>query len=59
MEKFVLIDGNNIVFRSYYALPRLSNFEGVISNGVFGFCNILVIYFFVYYSDSDNRLSCV
>lgn len=42
MEKFVIIDGNNIIFRSYYALPRLANFEGVVSNGVFGFCNILV-----------------
>lgn len=42
MEKFVIIDGNNIMFRSYYALPRLSNFEGVVSNGVFGFCNVLV-----------------
>ncbi len=42
MEKFVIIDGNNITFRSYYALPRLANFEGVVSNGVFGFCNILI-----------------
>ena len=42
MEKFVIIDGNNILFRSYYALPRLTNFEGVVSNGVFGFCNVLV-----------------
>lgn len=42
MEKFVIIDGNNIMFRSYYALPKLANFEGVVSNGVFGFCNILV-----------------
>lgn len=42
MDKFVIIDGNNILFRSYYALPRLTNFEGVVSNGVFGFCNVLV-----------------
>lgn len=42
MEKFVIIDGNNIMFRSYYALPRLTNVEGIVSNGVFGFCNILV-----------------
>ena len=42
MDKFVIIDGNNIVFRSYYALPRLTNFDGVVSNGVFGFCNVLV-----------------
>lgn len=42
MKKFVIIDGNNICFRSFYALPMLSNFEGVISNAVFGFANTLV-----------------
>ncbi len=42
MKKFVIIDGNNICFRSYYALPPLQNFEGVVSNAVFGFANTLV-----------------
>ncbi len=41
MKKFVIIDGNNICFRSFYALPMLQNFEGVISNAVFGFANTL------------------
>lgn len=38
----MIIDGNSLINRAYYALPRLSNFDGVVSNGVFGFCNILV-----------------
>ena len=42
MKKFVIIDGNNICFRSFYALPMLQNFDGVISNAVFGFANTLV-----------------
>ena len=42
MDKFLIIDGNNLLFRAYYALPPLTNFQGEISNGVFGFCNMLV-----------------
>ena len=42
MEKFVIIDGNNLMFRAFYALPQLSNFDGEISNAVFGFTNMLV-----------------
>ena len=41
-KKFVIIDGNNICFRSFYALPMLQNFDGAISNAVFGFANTLV-----------------
>ena len=37
MEKFVIIDGNNLMFRAFYALPQLANFDGEISNAVFGF----------------------
>lgn len=42
MEKFVIIDGNNLMFRAFYALPQLANFDGEISNAVFGFTNMLV-----------------
>ena len=41
MEKFVIIDGNNLMFRAFYALPQLTNFKGEISNAVFGFTNML------------------
>ena len=27
MEKFVIIDGNNLMFRAFYALPQLANFD--------------------------------
>lgn len=42
MEKFVIIDGNNLMYRAFFALPQLSNFDGEISNAVFGFTNMLV-----------------
>ena len=42
MEKFVIIDGNNLMFRAFYALPPLTNFDGEVSNAVFGFTNMLV-----------------
>ncbi len=42
MDKFVIIDGNNLMFRAFYALPQMANFDGDISNGVFGFTNMLV-----------------
>ena len=42
MEKFVIIDGNSLINRAFYALPQLANSEGVVSNGVFGFTTILV-----------------
>lgn len=41
-DKLLIIDGNSLAFRAYFALPPLSNFEGVVSNAVFGFCNMLV-----------------
>ena len=42
MDKFVIIDGNNLIFRAFYALPQLANQDGEISNAVFGFTNMLV-----------------
>ncbi len=42
MEKIVLIDGNSILNRAYYALPALVNREGKNVNAVLGFLNILL-----------------
>ena len=42
MEKFVIVDGNNLMFRAFYALPQLANFQGEISNAVFGFSNMII-----------------
>lgn len=41
-DKLLIIDGNSLAFRAFYALPQLTNYEGVVSNAVFGFCNMLV-----------------
>ena len=41
-DKLLIIDGNSLAFRAYYALPPLANFDGVVSNAVFGFCNMLI-----------------
>jgi DNA polymerase-1 len=40
--KLVLIDGNSIAFRAFYALPLLSNASGVYTNAVYGFTMMLM-----------------
>ena len=40
-KKVMLIDGNSIVNRAYYGVPLLSNSEGLYTNAVYGFLNIL------------------
>jgi DNA polymerase I len=42
MKKFIVIDGNSLINRAFYALPLLTNSEGEYSNAVYGFCNMLV-----------------
>lgn len=41
MEKTVLIDGHSIIHRAYYGIPDLTNSEGLHTNAVYGFLNIL------------------
>ena len=40
-EKIVLIDGHSILNRAFFGLPLLSNSEGIHTNAVLGFLNIL------------------
>ena len=40
-EKIVLIDGHSILNRAFYGLPDLTNAEGLHTNAVYGFLNIL------------------
>ena len=40
-EKIVLIDGHSILNRAFYGIPLLSNGEGLHTNAVYGFLNIL------------------
>ena len=42
MEKFVIIDGNSLANRAFYAMPYLSNRSKQPSGAVFGFANLLV-----------------
>lgn len=41
-SKFIIIDGNNLAFRAFYALPPLTNFEGIPCNAIFGFTKMLI-----------------
>lgn len=41
-KKLVLIDGNSILFRAFYALPLLHNDKGVYTNAIYGFTNMLL-----------------
>jgi len=41
MPKFILIDGNSLMNRAFYALPPLTNQSGFQTNGIFGFLNML------------------
>ena len=40
-KKLVLIDGHSILNRAFYGLPLLSNAQGLHTNAVYGFLNIL------------------
>ena len=45
MEKIILVDGNNLLFRSYYATAYNGNFmtnsKGFPTNAIFGFVNMM------------------
>ena len=40
-EKLVLIDGHSILNRAFYGIPELSNAEGLHTNAIYGFLNIM------------------
>ena len=40
-EKIILIDGFSILHRTFYGIPELTNSEGLHTNAVYGFMNIL------------------
>ncbi len=42
MEKLLLIDGHSILNRAFYGVPLLTNYEGVHTNAVYGFINIML-----------------
>ncbi|MDO4475841.1 MAG: DNA polymerase I [Lachnospiraceae bacterium] len=40
-EKIVLIDGHSMLNRAFYGVPDLTNSEGIHTNAVYGFLNIM------------------
>ncbi len=42
MNKLVLIDGHSILNRAFYGVPDLTNSEGLHTNAVYGFLNIML-----------------
>ena len=42
MEKLVLIDGNSLINRAFYATPPLTKKDGVHVNGIYGFTIMLL-----------------
>ncbi|MBQ8657639.1 MAG: DNA polymerase I [Clostridia bacterium] len=42
MEKLVLIDGNSLLNRAYYATPVFTTKDGLPTNGVFGFIKLML-----------------
>ncbi len=42
MEKLILIDGNSLLNRAYYATPVFTTKDGLPTNGVFGFVKLLL-----------------
>ena len=41
MSKIVLIDGHSILNRAFYGVPDLTNSEGLHTNAIYGFLNIM------------------
>jgi DNA polymerase I len=39
--KLLLVDGNSLVYRSFFAIPRLTNREGAPTNAAYGFVAVL------------------
>lgn len=41
-DKIVLVDGNSIINRAFYGVPDLTNSEGIHTNAIYGFINIML-----------------
>ena len=40
-KKVILIDGNSLAYRAFFALPLLTNDHGIHTNAVYGFTMML------------------
>ncbi|CAM2818044.1 DNA polymerase I [Hathewaya histolytica] len=41
-EKLVVLDGNSLMYRAFFAMPDLTNSEGLHTNAIYGFINMLL-----------------
>ena len=44
MEKLLVLDGNSVINRAFYGIRLLTNDEGLYTNAIYGFLNILFKY---------------
>lgn len=51
-KTLMLIDGSSLIFRAFFALPNLTNNDGVMTNGVYGFLTMYQNAFDKYNPDS-------
>ncbi|URZ06033.1 DNA polymerase I [Clostridium felsineum] len=42
MERLLVLDGNSLMNRAFYALPELTNTDGLHTNGIYGFMTMLI-----------------
>ena len=42
MEKLLILDSNSLMNRAFYALPPLTNSDGLTTNAIYGFTNMLL-----------------
>ncbi len=51
--KFMILDGNSLIHRAFYAIPLLTTSEGIFTNAVYGLVNMLMKII------ADERPQCV
>lgn len=42
MERLLILDSNSLMNRAFYAIPALTNSEGIHTNAIYGFTNMLL-----------------
>ena len=41
-ERLLILDGHSLMYRAFYALPALTNSDGIYTNAVYGFASMLL-----------------
>ncbi len=41
MERLLILDGHSLMYRAFFAIPTLTNAEGINTNAIYGFVNML------------------